>query len=97
MFRSVTRILGEMLKETSGQSHLMKQRRKRKRPAVPTVKGTTAVVVQHAEAFERLLDVAARVDAEEGIRQGLEDAKQGKVRPAREFFEDFEAGHGIPR
>jgi hypothetical protein len=27
----------------------------------------------------------------------LEDAKQGKVQPAREFFEEFEAGHGIPR
>jgi hypothetical protein len=45
----------------------------------------------------RLLDIAAHADAEEGIRQGLEDAKRGKVRPAREFFEDFEAEHGIPR
>ena len=26
-----------------------------------------------------------------------EDAKQGKVRPAREFFAGFEATHGIPR
>ena len=51
---------------------------------MPTVKGTTAVVVQHAEAFERLLDVAARVDAEEGIRQGLEDAKEG-FGPRRNF------------
>ena len=33
----------------------------------------------------------------EGIRQGLDDVKQGKVRPAREFFADFEAEHGIPR
>ena len=62
-----------------------------------TVKGKAAAVVQDAEAYQRLLDIAARSDAEEGIRQGLEDAKKGKVRPAREFFTDFEGRHGIPR
>ena len=75
----------------------MKQLKKTKRPVVLTVKGKAAAIVQDAEAYQRLLDIAARADAEEGIRQGLEDAKQGKVRPAREFFEDFEARHGIPR
>jgi prevent-host-death family protein len=75
----------------------MKQLKKTKRPVVLTVKGKAAAIVQDAEAYQRLLDIAARADANEGIRQGLEDAKQGKVRPAREFFEDFEAGHGIPR
>ena len=53
--------------------------------------------MQDAEAYQRLLDIAARADVEEGIRQGLEDAKQKKIRPIREFFEDFEAKNGIPR
>ena len=75
----------------------MKQLRKNKRPVVLTVKGKAAAVVQDAEAYQRLLDIAAHADVEEGIRQGLEDAKKGKVRPAREFFDDFEAEHGIPR
>src|SRR5439155_6012534 len=75
----------------------MKQLKKTKRPVVLTVKGKAAAIVQDAEAYQRLLDIAARADPEEGIRQGLEDAKQGKVRPAREFFEDFEAERGIPR
>jgi len=75
----------------------MKQLRKSKRPVVLTVKGKAAAVVQDAEAYQRLLDIAARVDAEEGIRQGLEDAKKGKIRPAEEFFDEFEAEHGIPR
>ena len=39
---------------------------------------------------------AARAAAEEGIRQGLEDAKHGRVRPAREFFDDFEPETAIP-
>jgi prevent-host-death family protein len=75
----------------------MKQLRKNKRPVVLTVKGKAAAIVQDAEAYQRLLDIAARADAAEGIRQGLEDAKQGKVRPAGEFFLDFEAEHGVPR
>jgi prevent-host-death family protein len=75
----------------------MKQLRKTKRPVVLTVNGKAAAVVQDAEAYQRLLDIAARADAEEGIRQGLEDVKQGKIRPAREFFEEFEAKNGIPR
>jgi hypothetical protein len=75
----------------------MKQPKKTKRSVVLTVKGKTTAVVQDAESCQRLLDLAARADIAEGIRQGLEDAKQGKVRPAREFFEDFEAAHGISR
>jgi len=75
----------------------MKQLKKTRRPVVLTVNGKAAAVVQDAEAYQRLLDIAAHADAHEGIRQGLDDAKQRKVRPAREFFEDFEARHGIPR
>jgi prevent-host-death family protein len=79
----------------SGQ--FMKQLRKSKRPVVLTIKGKAAAVVQDAEAYQRLLDIAARADVEEGVRQGLEEAKQGKSRPIREFFEEFEAKHGIRR
>lgn len=75
----------------------VKQLKKSKRPVVLTVRGRAAAVVQDAEAYQRLLDIAARADAEEGIRQGLEDVRRGRVRPVREFFDEFEAGHGIPR
>ena len=75
----------------------MKQLKKTKRPVVLTVKGKAAAIVQDAEAYQRLLDIAARADAEEGIRQGLEDVKKGKTRPAKEFFDEFEAAHGIRR
>lgn len=74
----------------------MKQLKKSKRPVVLTVKGKAAAIVQDAEAYQRLLDIAARADATEGIRQGLEQARRGKGRPAREFFAEFRAKHGIP-
>jgi prevent-host-death family protein len=75
----------------------MRQLKKSKRPVILTVNGKAAAVVQDAEAYQRLLDIAARLDAEEGIRQGLEDAKKGRVRPAREFFAEFEAKHDLSR
>ena len=62
-----------------------------------TVKGKAAAVVQDAEGYQRLLDIAARADVAEGIRQGLGDSKKGRIRPASEFFDEFEAEHGIPR
>ena len=74
----------------------IKHLRKSKRPMVLTVNGRAAAVVQDAEAYQRLLDIAARADAYEGIRQGLEQAQQSKGRDAEEFFAEFEVTHGIP-
>ena len=78
-------------------SDFIKTLRKTKRPIVLTVNGKAAAVVQDAEAYQRLLDIAARVDPAEGIRQGLEDVKRGKIRPVRQFFSDFESTHGLSR
>jgi prevent-host-death family protein len=75
----------------------IKQLKKSKRPVVLTVKGRAAAVVQDAESYQRLLDLAARAEAEEGIRQGLEDARKGRTRPAEEFFAEFEDRHGLSR
>ena len=75
----------------------MKQLKKSKRPVVLTVKGKAAAVVQDAESYQRLLDIAAQADAEEGIRQGLRDVSEGRVRPAKEFFKEFEGRYGIRR
>jgi prevent-host-death family protein len=73
----------------------MKQLKRSKRPVVLTVKGKAEAVVQDARAYQRLLDIAARADAYEGIRQGLEQAQRGEGRDADEFFAEFEAEHGI--
>jgi hypothetical protein len=73
----------------------MKQLKKSKRPMILTVKGRAAAIVQDAESYQRLLDIASRADAREGIRQGLEQAKAGKGRDAEEFFAEFEAANEI--
>jgi len=51
---------------------------------VLTVKGKAAAVVQDTASYQRLLDIAARADFEEGIRQGREDVSKGRIRTARD-------------
>jgi prevent-host-death family protein len=75
----------------------MKQIRKTKRPVVLTVKGKAAAIIQDTESYQRLLDIAARADVNEAIRQGLADVAQGRTRPAREAFNKIREQHGIPR
>jgi prevent-host-death family protein len=75
----------------------MKQLKKSKRPVVLTVKGRAAAVVQDAEAYQRLLDIAARSDVSEAIRQGLDDVALGRTRPAKDAFDELRRRHDIPR
>ena len=65
----------------------MKHLKKTKRPVILTVKGKAVAVVQDAEGYQRLLDIAARADAEEGIRQGLDDVANGRTEPAQKVFD----------
>jgi hypothetical protein len=44
-----------------------------------------------------LLDITAKADAREGIRQGLEDVRTGRIRLAEDFFHEFDAKHGLSR
>ena len=76
---------------------ILKQIKKSKRPVVLTVNGKAEAVVQDAEAYQRLLNIAARADVYEAIRQGLDDAAHGRGRPAREVFDEFRRRYGIPR
>jgi prevent-host-death family protein len=75
----------------------MKHLKKTKKPLILTVNGKAEAVVQDAEAYQLLLDIVAQTDAREGIRQGMEDLKKGRVRPARKALEMFRRTRGIPR
>jgi prevent-host-death family protein len=78
-------------------AQFLKQLKKSKRPVVLTVNGKAEAVVQDAEAYQRLLDIAARADVHEAIRQGLDDITHGRTRPAREVFNEMRRRYGIPR
>jgi len=72
-------------------AQIMQHLKDTKRPVVLTVNGKAAAVVQDPEAYQHLLDLAAEASAAEGIRQGLEDARNGCTRPAREAFDELRA------
>jgi prevent-host-death family protein len=73
----------------------MKRLKKTRRPIILTVNGKPEAVVQSAAEYQRLLDLAALADPEEGLRQGLEDIAKGRTRPAREVFAELREEYGI--
>jgi prevent-host-death family protein len=75
----------------------MKRLKKTRRPIILTVNGKPEAVVQSAAEYQRLLDLAAAADENEGIRQGLEDMREGRTRPADEVFEEMRRKYAIPR
>jgi PHD/YefM family antitoxin component YafN of YafNO toxin-antitoxin module len=75
----------------------LKHLKKTRKPLILTINRKAEAVVQDAEAYQRLLDTAAQADASKGIRQGLEDVKKGRVRPAREALETLRRVRAIPR
>jgi prevent-host-death family protein len=93
----ITRDIQSLTTFRRASGDFMKQLKKTKRPVVLTVNGKAAAVVQDAEAYQRLLDIAASAEIEEGIRQGLEDVKHGRTSPASEVFDKIRRKHGIPR
>ena len=76
---------------------MMQRLKKTKRPIILTVNGKAEAVVQDAAAYQRLLDLVAQADVNEGIRQGLAELRRGEGRPADEFFEEMRKKHGIRR
>ena len=76
---------------------LLGQLKRTGRPIVLTVNGRSEAVVQSAEAYQRLLDLAALHDEREGVRQGDEDVAAGRTRPASEVFAEMRKKHGLPR
>ena len=54
-------------------------------------------MITTSEAHQRQLDIAASANAEESIRQGLDDVAYGRTLPAREAFDEIRRKHAIPR
>ena len=78
-------------------SEFMAHLKETHRPITLTVDGKPEAVLQEASAYQRLLDLAAAADANEGIRQGLDELARDESRPAREFLEEMRQKYAIPR
>jgi hypothetical protein len=49
--------------------------------------------IQKKRQYDQANSSTSHISAEEGIRQGLDDARNGRLQPIREFFAEFEAIH----
>lgn len=70
--------------------------KKTKKPLVLTVNGKAEVIVQDAVAYQELLEQIERLEAIEGVRQGLESMRQGKGKSLEEFKAEMSQKHGLP-
>jgi prevent-host-death family protein len=85
----ITKDIQPMTTFRNHSAEIMQHLKETGRPVVLTVNGKAAAVIQDAEAYQRLLDLAANASTAEGIRQGLQDAGTGRGRPAREVFDEI--------
>jgi hypothetical protein len=70
--------------------------RKTGRPEILTVDGRAELVVQHAEAYQRLLDLVANAGAIIGTERGLQGMYEGTGEDADEAFAALERELGLP-
>ncbi len=67
------------------------------RPEVLTVNGKAEVIIQAAEAYQKMLELLELLETTVGIRQGLESMKKGTGRTAEDVFKDLEEKHAFLR
>ncbi len=65
------------------------------KPLVLTVNGQAELVVQSAEAYQKLLEERELLEAIRGIGRGLEQANRSEGRPMREFLAELAKEHGV--
>src|SRR6266705_1092856 len=65
------------------------------KPAVLTVNGEAEVVIQSADAYQKLLESSELLETIRGISRGLEQARSGEGRPLRALIEELASEHGI--
>jgi PHD/YefM family antitoxin component YafN of YafNO toxin-antitoxin module len=76
------------------RDHIRKLKRSGK-PVVLTVNGQAEVVVQSADAYQKLLDDQELLESIRSVSRGLDQARRGEGHPMREFLESLATEHGI--
>ena len=66
-------------------------------PVVLTINGKAELVVQDAKSYQRLLELADRIETVESIRQGMQELDEGKGISLDEFREHIRRKHNIQR
>jgi prevent-host-death family protein len=76
----------------------VKRLKKSGAPVVLTVNGKAQVVVQDAEAYQRMRQLAVRAEREASIaaiKEGIADVEAGRTRPAKQALKEIARKHGL--
>ena len=75
----------------------VKQLKKCHRPLVLTVNGRAEVVVQDAQSYQKLLEMAERFEAISAVQEGMAQAGRGEGESLERFDKRMRKKHGISR
>ena len=64
-------------------------------PEVLTVNGRAEVVVQDAASYQELMDRLQHMESVAAIREGIESAERGELKPAAQVFAEMKAKYGV--
>ncbi len=64
-------------------------------PEVLTVNGRAEVVVQDAASYQDLMDRLHHMETITAIREGIESAERGELKPAAQVFAEMKARYGL--
>ncbi len=71
-------------------AEFLHQLRKTGAPVVLTINGKAEIVVQDARSYQRLHDLAERLETFEAVREGLASADRGEGSPMDHVFDALE-------
>lgn len=87
---NITRDIQSLTMFKRQTNDIVKQLRKTGEPVILTVNGKAELVVQDAAAYQAMMD---RIEAIEGIREGLKDAQDGHVVSAKSSISQLRKRH----
>ncbi len=77
--------------------NFVKQLKRAHRPLVLTVNGRAEVVVQDAESYQKLLEMAESFEAISAVQEGMAQAERGEGIVLAKFDRRMRKKHGISR
>ena len=75
----------------------VKQLKRGHRPLVLTVNGRAEVVVQDADSYQRLLEMAESFEAISAVQEGMAQSERGEGMSLDQFDQRMRKTHGISR
>jgi prevent-host-death family protein len=71
-------------------AELVAQLKQTGHPLVLTINGKAELVVQDAKSYQRLLDLAERLETIQAVKEGLASMERGEGRPLDAVFDELE-------